>query len=821
MEHIDRVLGKFSPPEITRLSRAAQELLRDQGLVAIQDGRKENAASFDLLPVAIGIEEWAGIETGLSQRLRAWNAFLHDIHSGQEILKAGVVPYEIIYQDPHYHRECVGLRVSQDAYIHVAACDLIRGPGDRWWVLEDHLCNPTGASYAMQHRRVLSQIFPELMAGLPVAPVYDFPTRLLETLQAAAPIAASAARVVSLSPGMHHEAYFDHVSLARQMGIPLVQGSDLVVLDGELFLKTIGGLERVDVLYRRLEGREIDPVCFRPDSRHGIAGIVSCVRKGTISIANALGSALGDNRALAAYLPAMTEFYLSQQALLPTVPVLEMRDVDCREDAFDSRQKYLFKLVSERGSDTAWDGAKLDEPAWQILRERILKAPFEFVAQRHLPPGLCPVVGPNGERSFQPFTIRVFMLNGSPVHVSPAVWARVSDPASTPAGKDAWVLRSHDKRPEPPALVMRQPTRRMRVGSRTAEAVYWIGRYAERMEATVRILRVVQQLRTEDSPLADPKAWTPLWEALAYATGHPTRFFTKATFQRTGEHALAHYILLDETNASSVMVCARLCRQNAQQVREAIPPEFWTVVNRLYMRLAFLAENSAAEHIRDLVTELSLHDELIETLDELSGASDKHMLHNDVRHFWNLGRHLERGIFTLQTMRQVFLKRTDDTVAGMAVQDDINLDALLRMLAGQYAYRSSYRSRPVAAQVAKLLMQDADFPRSLLFCLKSQQYALQRMFGDRPPPLAEMPLRHISHLVSELSFADMGQYFRPVEEPETRLLSPSSITPPRRSRMRAFSDMLQATYDRLSTFHSLISDHFFSHQAGAPDLAEH
>jgi uncharacterized alpha-E superfamily protein len=330
-------------------------------------------------------------------------------------------------------------------------------------------------------------------------------------------------------------------------------------------------------------------------------------------------------------------------------------------------------------------------------------------------------------------------------------------------------------------------------------------------------------LRTEDSPLADPKAWTPLWEALAYATGHPTRFFTRPTFQRTGEHALAHYILLDEANASSVIACARLCRQNAQQVREAIPPEFWMVVNRIHMRLAFLADHGQANEVRDMVTALSLHDELIETLDELSGASDKHMLHNDARHFWNLGRHLERGVFTIQTMRQVFLKRSHEMGAGMTVQDDINLDALLRMLAGQYAYRSSYRSRPVAAHVAKLLLQDADFPRSLLFCLKSQQYALQRMFGDRPPPLAEMPLRQISHLSSEFSFADIGQYFLPIEEPEARLLAsvpPAANSPPRRSRMRAFSDMLQASYDRISAFHGLVTDHFFSHQAGAPDIAE-
>lgn len=822
VQRIDHVLGSHAVEDINRIALMSQEFLRDQGVLPANEAEAsvhERAFPFDILPLPLAAGEWSALEAGLAQRVRAWNAFLGDIYGDQEILKAGVIPYEIVYDDPHFHRECVGVVAPQSSYVHIAAVDLVRSPNGKWIVFEDNISNPTGASYALQNRRVLGRIWPELMEGVAVESIFDFPSRLLETLQQAAPASTTGSRVVSLSPGVRNESYYDHTALARQMGIPLVRGEDLIVLDGQLFLKTIGGLERVDVLYRRFEGKFLDPVGFHADSSLGVPGLLSCLRQGTVTVANALGAGLGDNRALAGYLPQILEFYFSEQPLIDSVPILDLRDVDHRVQVFANRDRYVIKSAHSRNAGSVWHGGQLSPQEWGKLREHIEERPGHFIAQERV----CFSTAPAWiDSNLKPrhVSLRTFVLNGPTVHVSPCVLTRVAAEADSlvvssalgGSSKDTWVLRD-EKRHGDRELVMRHTPRRMRLASRTAEAIYWIGRYAERIEATVRILRTVQQLRTENTLQTDPRTWSALWEALASATGHPTRFFKRASFQKDGGRTLPMYILLDERNPSSAYNSAMRLRENFQLVREALPPEMWTVVNRLTSHLRRLAEARRTARVRNLLQGVTLHDEVLDRLDELAGTSDKHMLHNDVRHFWNIGRHLERAVFTLQTTRQVFLKRGDEREAGTAVEDEINLDALLRMLAGQYAYRSSYRSRPVASQVAKLLLQDMEFPRSLLFGAKGVAYSLQRAFGDRPPIMAEKPSRHINHLVSELSFADITSYFVGEDELPTE---GSKGCPSARARMKAFSDWLEGFDDRLAAFHALVSDHFFSHQAGAP-----
>jgi uncharacterized circularly permuted ATP-grasp superfamily protein/uncharacterized alpha-E superfamily protein len=815
-DQIEAVLHGMSPADIERLSRLAQDLMRDQGItfhVYHDQQGTERILPFDLMPLPVAPEEWNAIEIGLSQRVKAWNAFLSDIYSNQEILKANIIPYEVVYADPEFHRECVGIKVVQNTYVHVAATDLIRDAKGRWLALEDHLSNPTGASYALQNRRVLSQICPQLMEGLPLMPIYDYPTQLLETLQAVAPTGPAAARVVLLSPGIYNEAYYDHSSLARQMGIPLVQGGDLIVLDSHLYLKTIGGLERVDVVYRRLDSAFIDPVTFRADSHLGVPGLLSCLRKGTVTIANALGSGLGDNRDLAAYVPKMIEFYLNETPRLPSVQTFSCRDVDVREEVFDHLDRYVIKSSTLRGLSGAWVGSELDSAAKTALIEEIRKNPGHFVAQPEIEFSTAPT-WINSTLQPRHVGIRAFVLcQGEKITVTPCALTRValtegSLVISSGAGggsKDTWILRTARNAGSSPETIVRHQPRRMRLGSRTADSLFWIGRYAERAESTVRILRVIQQIRLEDNTHQNPKAWHPLWEALATATGHPTSFFKKASFQKAT--SLSEYILLEEENYASAVSCLKSCRQNAQLIREALPPEVWTNLNRLYLQLAVAAQEKTTPKIRADLQSLSLHDDLLGELDELACCVEKHMLHNDAWYFWQLGRHLERALFSVFTMKQVFLKRQDERLAGGLPTEDTNLDALLRMLAGQYAYRSSYKSRPVASQVAHLLLQDEEFPRSLAFCLAAIQHALQRTFGERPAPEAAAPMRYAGHFLSELGFADIGKYFDTASDG-----APAGG----KSRTKAFADWMDHLVQRLLTLGTLISDHYLNHQAAEP-----
>lgn len=827
-QRLKETIGSLSPEALGRLTRTAQELMRDQGITFQNNADRsgnERILPFDLLPLTVAAEEWTALEQGLTQRVQTWNSFLRDIYGGQEILKAGIVPYEVVYSDPHFRRECVGVKVPQDIFLHVAAIDLIRDEESRWVVMEDQISNPTGAAYALQNRRILSQVTPQFMEGVPLSPVYQYPAQLLETLQAAAPGGGGGARVVLLSPGIDHEAYYDHAALARQMGIPLVQSGDLIVLDSEVYLKTIGGLDRVNVIYRRLDGSYIDPVTKRRGNRYGIPGLLSCVRQGTVTVANSLGSGLADNRALAAYLPQMMEYYHAKKATLPGVPILNFRDIDMREFVFDNWRKYVFKTLSGRGPSSVWLGEQLSEEQWTELRAKIEAAPGFFIAQPLIRFSTVPTWTGDGLRA-RHVSMRAFVLNSAAnLQVSSCVLTRMALKegslvvASTSGGgsKDTWILRNLQREKEStqtPAPV-RQRQSRLRLGSRTADALFWIGRYAERAEATVRILRVVQQIRVEDSLNANPKAWHPLWEALAAATGHPTSFFKKATFQKEKTTALADYILLDEENYASVISCLRLCRQNAQQIREALPPEVWTVINRLYLQFAVNAQQRHTPEVEESLSEMTLHSDLLTALDELSGSVEKHMVHDDAWNFWRIGRFMECGIFTLLTMKQVFLKRSDERQSP-TLTEDINLDALLRMLAGQYAYRSYYKSRPVASQVALLLLQDERFPRSLHFALDQMVRSLREAFGDRPNVLAEAPIRYASHLLSDLSYADMAQYFQAALD-EKADAEPGTSG---RGKVKSFAEWLDTLTQRLLHFNTLIADHYLNHQAATPPQAE-
>lgn len=832
VQQLRQTITTLTPEALGRLTHTAQELMRDQGIIYhINDARagNERILPFDLLPLIVAAEEWSVIEKGLAERVKAWNSFLRDIYTDQDILKAGVVPYEVVYSDPQFRRECVGVKVPQGIHVHVAASDLIRDEDGRWLVMEDQISNPTGAGYALQNRRILGRVCPQFMEGVPLVPIHHYPSQLLETLQATAPLSGAAARVVLLSPGIYHEAYYDHAALARQMGIPLVQAGDLIVLDGEVYLKTINGLDRVDVIYRRIDGSYVDPVTSRVNNLFGIPGLLSCVRRGTVAVANSLGAGLGDNRALAAYLPQMMDFYHSGKPTLQSVPNLNFRDVDMREYIFENWQKYAIKTISTRGPSSVWLCHQLNEAQWESLRLRIEEHPGNYIAQPLVHFSTVPTWMEEGTRA-RHVSIRAFAFNSpSGIHVSPCALTRMAlkegslivASASGGGSKDTWILRSHNRSADgetpAPVPVGRPRQHRLGLGSRTADSLFWIGRYAERAEATVRILRVLQQIRIENSLSENPKSWYPLWEAMAAATGHPTSFFKKASFLKEKPTTLANYILLEKDNFASVISCLRACRQNAQQIREALPPEVWTVINRIHLQLETIVRERNEPRVEIMLEEMTLHDELLNTLDELSGSVEKHMVHDDAWNFWRAGRSMESGIFTLLTMKQVFLKRSDERQSGPTLTEDINLDALLRMLAGQYAYRSYYKSRPVASQVARLLLQDEHFPRSLAFLLQQMVQALRQTFGDRPLPLAEMPIRFASHLHSELIYADMSQYFSSTSDDE---IDSSHRVPTERGRVKPFSEWLDALTERLLHFNSLIADHYLNHQASTPPQAE-
>ena len=288
----------------------------------------ERIMPFDLIPRIIPGNEWSVLRRGVAQRVRALNAFLADIYHDQRILRDRVVPFDLVYSSKFFCREMIGVRLHRDIYIHVSGIDLIRGDDGTYYVLEDNLRAPSGISYVLENRDVLKRTFPKLFEHYQPLPVDDYPRRLRAALRAAAPPSDGEPTIVLLTPGIYNAAYFEHTLLARLMGIELVEGSDLVVYDNAVFMKTTRGLQRVDVIYRRIDDDYLDPLYFRPDSAVGIAGLMNAYRAGNVVLANAIGTGVADDKSVYRYVPAMIRYYLSEDPIVENVPTF-----DCNDDA--------------------------------------------------------------------------------------------------------------------------------------------------------------------------------------------------------------------------------------------------------------------------------------------------------------------------------------------------------------------------------------------------------------------------------------------------------------------------------------------------------
>jgi uncharacterized circularly permuted ATP-grasp superfamily protein len=378
---IQQTLSSLSAERLDRVFSMAEELHEEEGnYLSPRETAHEQARTsggFDLMPLVIGGDEWLRIEAGLTQRVRAWNFFLRDIYSGQEILKESVVPYEIVYSDPNFHRGCARLPGVTASYLQLTAFDLQQDMRGDWLVVEDHLGVADGASYALKKRQILRQIAPRLFDGWEILPIEDFAAQVLDVLQELVRIPEGVARSVLLAQGSSDEYYLDDAALARQMGVPIVQGNDLVVLDSRLYLKTIAGIEPVDVILRRLATSLLDPVIFDPTSRFGVPGLLSCVRRGSLAVGNGLGSDLANNHALAGYLPVIMEYYMGEKPLLRSPHVLEMRDLDVREQIADSRDDYVISHVWKRGPTHEWTARQMSGHEWNRFWHEIEETPSE------------------------------------------------------------------------------------------------------------------------------------------------------------------------------------------------------------------------------------------------------------------------------------------------------------------------------------------------------------------------------------------------------------------------------------------------------------
>lgn len=407
----------------------------------------ERLIPFDIVPRIIPPADWARLEAGLVQRVRALNAFIGDIYHGQRILRAGAIPAERVLCNAQYRPEMQGVEVPGGIYAHIAGIDVVRDASGNFCVLEDNLRVPSGVSYMLENRKMMMRLFPELFAHRPVAPVEQYPDLLLENLKSVAPSGVPDPTVVLLTPGMYNSAYFEHAFLAQQMGIELVEGQDLFVLDDVLYMRTTRGPQRVDVVYRRLDDDFLDPLSFRPDSTLGVPGLLTVYRAGHVTIANAIGTGIADDKSIYPYVPEMIRFYLGESPLLENVRTWILGNAQDRAYVLDHLPELVVKEVHGAGGYGMLIGPAATAAQLEEFRGRIRAHPQRYIAQPTLALSTCPTFSGTGIAP-RHIDLRPFVLSGRDVSIVPGGLTRVAlregslivNSSQGGGTKDTWVL---------------------------------------------------------------------------------------------------------------------------------------------------------------------------------------------------------------------------------------------------------------------------------------------------------------------------------------------------------------------------------------------
>ncbi|NBD21844.1 circularly permuted type 2 ATP-grasp protein [Aquabacterium fontiphilum] len=457
----DRWLGRQPAEQMRSRREEAEMIFRRVGITFAVYGDKDEDGSgterlipFDLIPRIIPAAEWREMEKGLKQRVTALNRFLQDIYHDQEILKAGVIPAEPVLHNAQFRKEMMGLNVPGGIYSVIAGIDIVRacnpdGSGT-YYVLEDNLRVPSGVSYMLENRKMMMRLFPELFSEHRVAPVAHYPDLLLDTLRAVAPAGVNEPTAVVLTPGMYNSAYFEHAFLAQQMGVELVEGQDLFVKDDFVYMRTTRGPQRVDVIYRRVDDDFMDPEVFRKDSTLGVAGLLRAYRAGNVTLANAFGTGIADDKSIYPYVPKMIEFYLGEKPILQNVPTYICREPDDLKYTLDNLAELVVKEVHGAGGYGMLVGPAATKDEVETFRKVLLANPSNYIAQPTLSLSTCPTYVESGiaprHIDLRPFVLssgkEVQMVPGGLTRVALKEGSLVVNSSQGGGTKDTWVLEN-------------------------------------------------------------------------------------------------------------------------------------------------------------------------------------------------------------------------------------------------------------------------------------------------------------------------------------------------------------------------------------------
>jgi uncharacterized circularly permuted ATP-grasp superfamily protein/uncharacterized alpha-E superfamily protein len=705
----------------------AKQLLQENGVSynAYADGSgNERPWRLSPIPLLVDSRHWMHLARGVSQRARLLDGILSDLYGPQRCLLNRWLPPALVYDNPRFLRSLQGLGVQRTGWIPIYGVDLVRAPSGDFLALEDATQAPSGMGYALENRIVVSQALPDLVRRCNVERLVPFFRLLLERLQEAAPHNRDAPRIALLTPGPYSATYFEQAYLAKYLGLSLVQGEDLAVRDDRVYLKTLGGLQPIDVLLRRVFDDYCDPLELRADSVLGVPGLVQALRTGNVACLNPLGAGLVESPALLAYLPRLCRELLKEELLLPSVPTYYCGEPTQREAALSEFEQMVIKPASGEGNAGPVFVASLDGAERDALRDRLLDTPSAFVAQRFIPASKTPVIA-DGDLRSRSYVLRCFAHCGRPndYQVMPGGLALVATAEDDLAvsihrgarSKDVWVISDDSVLAETLMPPTNPPIELSRGGgdlpSRIADNLYWLGRYTERSEAVCRLARVagVRHLDSVSSrEYAQSYELRRLFDALDAQTLAPgvTESLADSGVDRSVNEAALIRAIVDAECAGSVVSALRSMMRVGRIVRDRLSHDTLRILASLEESVARCAAAKDPAQLPQLVADLN---EIVLTLAAFSGLVMESMTRGFAWRFLDMGRRLERAISLVSLMRT--------TLAAVSEREAPLVEVVLDVADSGMTYRRRYSAGLQTAPAVDLLLADDTNPRSVIYQL--------------------------------------------------------------------------------------------------------
>jgi uncharacterized circularly permuted ATP-grasp superfamily protein/uncharacterized alpha-E superfamily protein len=755
----------------------------------------------DVLPQIFTPEEWEPLESGIRQRLRAFELFLRDIYGKKEILRANLFPIQAVLGSAGYQRAAASLAPAGGAYLHLSGLSLCRVPNGQLAVKQHYFSNASGISYMIQNRRALARVIPQSFQDFSIRSIADAPVDFLELLRSLSD--APDPTVVLLSSGPGSAVYSEHSFLARRMGIPLVQGGDLLVLNEAVFLKTVSGLEKVEVIYNRISDQWLDPMVFRRDSLLGVPGLVHCIRKGTVAVVNSIGSQLSDDRALLPLSGQIIRFYLGERPLLQSLPTFWLGDIDQREMVMSEIEKYTIRpLFGEKivlgGNGRVPTAEEIDRTRQIVLRNAGL-----YVAQPQDCDALT-VTYHDGRKVIRRQDHILFALRKSEheYDVFPGALTRVSTEESPytanelgGGSKDTWVQAPPDFE-EPPSDRMRLRESLLpaqHVSSRVAEAFYWTGRYLERAHNLAVMISVIESLELEELNPTERTLYRPVWNRILPPLENPDSASRRNISSPAGRYRLT----LDLEEPDSVVRAILRAAANSESILECLSLEAWSVLSTLRSR--FQRARFRPQASQDELTSFTRRycDWVVRAVPEFFGTCQGTMIADGGWAFCEIGQLLERAIITGNAVCSI-MRPMPRRNAPYEHEVEIRLSAFLRLINSRDVYRRVYQFRIEPAPMLDLLWKNPVAPRSVFRCLEASRERL-RGAREQASPAAVRTLAAIEQLLHEIRMTDWEKLASDAESDSTTKTS---------ALLEHGLFLLNATLD----IHHLIADAFLNHQ---------